>query len=84
MKHKMILIKPGYQLFNITSPPLSLLTIASLTPKDKFDVEIMDGSVEKISIRKADIVGITVSTMEANKAYEIADKYKANGVKVIL
>jgi len=82
--YKLKLIKPKYKVANVKIPPLSLLTLATLTPKDKFDIEIIDGSVERIKIKKADLVGITVSTIEAIDAYKIADKFRKKGAKVIL
>ncbi len=84
MKYKLKLIKPKYRLANIRIPPLALLTLASLTPRDKFDIEIIDANVEKIKIKKADLVGITVCTVEAIKVYKIADMCRRKGAKVIL
>lgn len=78
------LIKQKYSVGNLKIPPLSLLTLATLTPKQLFDVEIIDGNMEKIKATKADLVGITTCTIEAIQAYKIADSYHKHGAKVIL
>ena len=65
-------------------PNLSLLTIAALAD-DFFDVVLIDENVEKINFdEKYDLIGITAMTFQANRAYEIADKFRAKGIKVLL
>ena len=64
--------------------PLSLPTLAGLTPKD-IEVEIIDENIEPIDFNdKVDLVGISFFTAFANRAYEIADEFKKKGVKVVL
>ena len=66
------------------SPPLNLAVIAALTPPD-VEVTITDENITTIDIeKKVDLVGITVLTVTAKRAYEIADRYRAQGVKVIM
>ena len=61
--------------------PLSLPTLAGLTPKD-IEVEIIDENIEPIDFNdKVDLVGISFFTAFANRAYEIADEFKKKGVK---
>ncbi|MDO8426325.1 MAG: radical SAM protein [Deltaproteobacteria bacterium] len=63
---------------------LNLPTIAALTPKE-WDVEILDARAKPVDYdAKADIVGITGFTTEMPSAYEIADKFRRKGVKVIM
>ncbi len=65
-------------------PPLSLATVAAATP-DKIDIEIIDEAIEPINYRAdADLVGITILTRFAPHGYEIADRFRKEGVKVVL
>jgi len=66
------------------APPLNLATIAALTPPE-IEVAITDENVSSIDFNRAvDLVGITVVTPTAFRAYEIADAFRARGVKVVL
>jgi radical SAM superfamily enzyme YgiQ (UPF0313 family) len=65
-------------------PPLGLAMVAALTPPE-IEVSLTDENVTVIDFEKgADLVGITVLTGTAQRAYEIADTFRARGVKVIL
>jgi radical SAM superfamily enzyme YgiQ (UPF0313 family) len=65
-------------------PHLGLAMVAALTPPD-VDVSLTDENVTVIDFQKEiDLVGITTLTITAKRAYEIADTFKAKGVKVIL
>jgi len=58
--------------------------VAALTPPE-VDVSITDENVTVIDFHKeTDLVGITVITATAKRAYEIADTFRVRGVKVIL
>lgn len=66
------------------SPGLTMLYLASLFPKE-FQIEIIEDAVEEINYEEpVDLVGITVMTAQAPRAYQIADEYRHRGVKVIL
>lgn len=63
---------------------LNLPTIAALTPKE-WDVEIHDARVKPIDYNaKVDLAGVTGFTAEMPSAYEIADNFRKNGVKVVM
>ena len=63
---------------------LNLPTIAALTPRD-WDVEILDARARPVDYNaKMDVVGITGFTADMPNAYEIADKFREKGVKVIM
>jgi radical SAM superfamily enzyme YgiQ (UPF0313 family) len=73
---------------------LSLLTVAALSPDDA-EVVIVDEQVEPIVdveqfVNRAlaggglDVVGITAMTAAAPRAYEIAARFKARGVPVVM
>jgi radical SAM superfamily enzyme YgiQ (UPF0313 family) len=64
--------------------PLGLMYLAAYTP-DGVDVRIIDENVERLDFeQRPDLVGITTMTATAPRAYEIADRYRALGSKVIL
>ena len=70
---------------NVFFPPLGLLTVAACTPPD-VDVRIVD---EKVGDRidfdaDADLVGISIFAYSARRGYEIADRFRSKGRKVVL
>lgn len=66
------------------TPPLSLLMLAAVTPRD-IDIRLVDCRFEEIDIdEKVDLVGITAVTRTALRAYWIADEYRKRGVTVVL
>ncbi len=65
-------------------PHLGLAMVAALTPLE-VEVSLTDENVAVIDFQKEiDLVGITALTITAKRAYEIADTFRAKGVKVIL
>jgi radical SAM superfamily enzyme YgiQ (UPF0313 family) len=65
-------------------PPLGLAMVAALTAPE-VEVSLTDENVTVIDFQKeTDLVGITALTVTAQRAYEIADTFRARGVKVIL
>lgn len=65
------------------SPPLSLVTLASMTPREH-TVYIEDENIEKIDFDDSpDLVGVTVNVDTVYRAIEIASIYKSKGSKVI-
>ncbi len=65
-------------------PPLGLAMVAALTPPD-VEVSLTDENVAAIDFQEeTDLVGITVLTITAMRAYEIADIFRARGVRVVL
>lgn len=70
--------------FYFRMPVLSLLKVAALTPKD-WDVTIVDEKVETLDMSlDVDVVGITAMTPTVNRGYEIADHFRARGIKVVM
>jgi len=58
--------------------------VAALSPPE-VEVSLTDENVTAVDFQKeTDLVGITVLTVTAQRAYEIADTFRARGVKVIL
>jgi radical SAM superfamily enzyme YgiQ (UPF0313 family) len=65
-------------------PTLTLPYIAALTPPS-WSVTIADDNYDEVDLaRPVDLVGISVSTMGAVRAYELADAFRARGVPVVL
>lgn len=65
------------------SPSLSLVTVATLTPKPHF-VYIEDENLRPVNFSdNPDLVGITVNVDTAYRAFDIARIYRNKGIKVI-
>ncbi len=65
-------------------PPLSLMYLAAVTPND-IHIDLIDERFEEINFeRPVDLVGISVVTRAAYRAYRIADDYRQRKVKVVL
>jgi radical SAM superfamily enzyme YgiQ (UPF0313 family) len=64
--------------------PLSLGILAARTPED-IDVRLFDDRLEIISEEDTpDLVAFTVETFTARRAYQLADRYRAKGVPVVM
>ena len=91
-KRTLLLINPVFKQYRRTSyystrkvPPLAFMILGALTPKKEWDVKIVDEQIEKIEYnRSVDLVGITSICLLSNRCYQIADKFKARGVPVII
>jgi len=85
------LIFPGRKMRNLEIrvknhlvPSETLTTLAAVTPP-QHTVVIEDENVQRLHLDdRPDVVGITVYTFLARRAYEIADHYRAKGVHVVL
>jgi radical SAM superfamily enzyme YgiQ (UPF0313 family) len=65
-------------------PPLSLAILNGLTPRHH-DVQVINDIVENIDFSSDyDLVAITAMTTQIGRAYQIADKFREIGVKVII
>lgn len=66
------------------APPLGLLVLGSLTPA-MHEVTLEDENIGKIRLNdKPDLVGISVKVDTAFRAFEIADGYRARGIRVVM
>lgn len=64
--------------------PLTLAVLAALTPPD-VEVEALDDRIEPIDYdAPRDLVGISVKTYTARRAYQIAAEFRRRGVRAIL
>src|SRR5512132_2976503 len=93
-KRKLLLVDPyprenPYHLSSserkaIWFPKLSLTTIAAYTP-DNWEIELQDEAVREIDFEyPADMVGISIMTCYAPRAYEIAAEFRKRGVPVVM
>ena len=65
-------------------PMLGLTILASLFPEN-YEVKIVNEVIEEIDFEsEVDLVGITALTCVSQRAYEVADRFREKGVKVIL
>jgi len=63
---------------------LAIPTLTSLTPP-QHEIRVFDENIEDIDYTwQADLAGITVRTMFANRAYAISEAYRAKGTKTVL
>ena len=85
---KLLLIAPASRIKALKSKlkitQMALGIIASLTPDD-IEVEILHEPDDKINYDdNVDLVGLSVATNTATRAYEIADNFQKRGVKVVM
>jgi radical SAM superfamily enzyme YgiQ (UPF0313 family) len=66
--------------------PLTLTTLAALVPKEiDADLRLIDEGIEDVPDNlDADLVGLTVITGTARRAYELAKRFRARGIAVVL
>lgn len=68
----------------VFQPQITFPVLAALTPINH-DITMIDERTHKINFnKKYDLVGISVNTMDAMRAYEIADIFRKKGRTVIL
>ena len=94
MKRRLLLILPSLQQlhdyqFRLIKysqfPPLSLLTLAGLTPDDRWEIIVRDEHVESSEVEgDVDLVGIQTYISSSGRAYELADRWRKRGAKVVL
>ena len=91
MKRRMLLILPSlqplhdyhYRLIKYSQfPPLSLLTLAALTPEDCWEIIVRDEHVESSAVEgEIDLVGIQTYISSSSRAYELADCWRGRARK---
>ena len=86
---KLLLISPSGKLGRktlkaIKIPQLGLHILASLTPHD-VATTVVDEAIKEIDYAlDFDLVGISCMTATANRSYQLADRYRQRGSKVVL
>jgi radical SAM superfamily enzyme YgiQ (UPF0313 family) len=62
----------------------AIATVAALAPRD-FDITLCDEAVRPVDFdAEADVVGISANVSQALRGMEIADRFRARGVKVVI
>src|SRR5262249_28120189 len=66
--------------------PLTLTTLAALIPQDvPAELELIDEGIADVPLDlEADLIGLTVITGTARRAYELADHFRGRGIAVVL
>lgn len=66
--------------------PLTLTTLAALVPEDfPSELQLIDEGIADVpEDLDADLIGITVITGTARRSYELADRFRARGITVVL
>ncbi len=92
---KIILVSPKGPLYrhkggvfkkSLRYQPLTLTTLAALIPEElDAQLELIDEGIHDIAeTLDADLIGLTVITGNAIRAYELADRFRAQGITVVL
>ena len=92
---KIVLISPKGPLYrhrggifkkNLRYAPLTLTTLASLVPPElEVEIRLLDEGIQDIDPDlEADLVGMTVITGSATRAYELSAHFRARGIPVVL
>jgi len=66
--------------------PLGLLVLAGLTPPE-WEITVLDENLHAAdysAMPRPDLVGVTAFTSQANRAYEVARKFRRRGVPVVM
>jgi radical SAM superfamily enzyme YgiQ (UPF0313 family) len=80
-----ITTRPLYLNRALYSPLAGLLAVAASIPRDQYEVVLTDENIEAIDFAlPADLVGISAMTSYVNRGYEIADKFRAKGIPVVM
>ena len=94
-KLKIVLISPKGPLYrhrggiwrkSLRYQPLTLTTLAALIPSEiSADILLFDEGIADVPLDlEADLIGLTVITGTAKRAYELADHFRQRGITVVL
>jgi radical SAM superfamily enzyme YgiQ (UPF0313 family) len=94
MTHKLLIIQPSYyrsktdrtpfKVRRRTVVPLTLPYLAALTPPG-WEISSLDEQLEPVDFdARADLVALSVSTLNSFRAYDVADEFRRRGRPVIM
>src|SRR5260221_4224523 len=94
-KLKIVLVSPKGPLYrhcggiwkkSLRYQPLTLTTLAALVPTEiPVELQLFDEGIHDVPLDlEADLVGLTVITGTAMRAYELADHFRRRGITVVL
>ncbi len=73
-----------HEIGRLSAAPMSLPYVAALVPPD-INVSIVDENVREVDFEKeVDLVGISVLTVAAPRAYQIAEEFRKRGTPVVM
>ena len=70
--------------FGHRMPPMALLVLAAHARRAGWRVRVIDENFEAIPDERPDLAALTVWTSTAPRAYRVADRYREQGVPVVL
>ena len=73
-----------HRTFGHRMPPMALLVLAALARREGWRVRFVDLNGEDVPAEVPDLVGMSVWTMLAPQAYQLADAYRNRGIPVVL
>ncbi|MGH9153771.1 MAG: B12-binding domain-containing radical SAM protein [Acidimicrobiales bacterium] len=73
-----------HRTFGHRMPPMALLVLAALARREGWRVRYVDLNADTLPAEAPDLVGLSVWTMLAPQAYQLADRYRSRGVPVVL
>src|SRR3984885_3730315 len=77
--------RPLYMNRALYSPLAGFRAVAAVIPRDQYEVVLTDENIENIDFDlEADLVGISAMTSYVNRGYEIADRFRAKGMPVVM
>jgi radical SAM superfamily enzyme YgiQ (UPF0313 family) len=77
--------RPLYMNRALYSPLAGLLAVAASIPRERYEVVLTDENIEPIDFDlKADLVGLSAMTSYVKRGYEIADRFRSQGVPVVM
>lgn len=80
--HKRII---GSRVRSFREVPLSIATLAALAPDPDLNYTLVDESVDTVPLdARPDLVGLSIITGTARRAYALADHYRSKGIPVVL
>ena len=94
-KFKIVLVSPKGPLYrhhggiwrkSLRYQPLTLTTLAALVPSElPVELQLFDEGIADVPLDlDADLIGLTVITGTAARAYELANHFRSRGVTVVL
>ncbi len=70
--------------FGHRMPPMALLVLAALARRQGWEARVIDENFDPVPDEDPDLAALTVWTPIAPRAYQLADRYRARGVPVVL
>ena len=70
--------------FGHRMPPMALLVLGALARRHGWDVRVIDENFEDVPDERPDLAALTVWTPIAPRAYQLCDRYRAQGTPVVV